>query len=67
VNHSVSSTKYFFLIINRIASFFATMATIAAAGVVLFALGFYVMPVFADIKRCNIQSAQKQLTVLSRI
>ena len=48
VNYSASGTNYFFYSIITIANFVATTATIAAAGVVLFALGFYVMPVFAD-------------------
>jgi hypothetical protein len=48
VNYSASGTNYFFHSITKFANFVATTATIAAAGVVLFALGFYVMPVFAD-------------------
>jgi hypothetical protein len=48
VSYSASSTNYFIHHLTKLANFLATTATVAAAGVVLFTLGFYVMPVFAD-------------------
>lgn len=46
--HSASSANTFFQTLSRFTHLLLTTATITIAGFVLFALGFYVMPVFAD-------------------
>ena len=55
VNHSASSNSYILYALNRAVNFLATALTIAVAGIVLFGLGFFVMPVFAE---NNLQSGK---------